>query len=410
VSAGTGREARAGRALVVVGLGNIGSQVVPLLAGLPGVTLCHLVDPDVYESGNIGRQRIQPADVGKSKARVQSRHLRGLAPAMEVRAWPTTLEAVPLGVLRGAVVLGCVDSRRARQSINRAALWAGVPWIDAAIDAGGRVRVAGYRPGGACLECGWGPGDYDALEQRHPCQRGPVVPTPTDAPAELGAVAAALQVATARELLAGLTPETAPPQWCLDVPHRAAFAARFDVNPRCRQPHGAWVVTTLAAAARDLTLGDVFGRMGWGVGTEFGVGGQFFVRRQRCPHCGHTRGSRLRLSRRLVPRACPRCGSALRPAAADVAEVLVSGRMRRAVLAWPLAALGLEDQDIFTLVSPEGVRRHFELGAGSGGPQDETEPLGSPPGGSGALAAKNRREALLPHRFSPSRVAPGARG
>ena len=45
--------------IFVVGLGNIGSQVVPLLACMPGLQQVGLVDFDRYDTGNLGSQRLK---------------------------------------------------------------------------------------------------------------------------------------------------------------------------------------------------------------------------------------------------------------------------------------------------------------------------------------------------------------
>ena len=116
------------------------------------------------------------------------------------------VEAVPLGRLRADAILACVDSRAARQYLNQAARRLGVPLIDAGVQSDGwlaRVSVFRSAPDCACLECGWDQTDYDAIEQTYPCHPGGEEPAPTNAPAHLGALAAALQVIELQRLLDG---------------------------------------------------------------------------------------------------------------------------------------------------------------------------------------------------------------
>ena len=95
-----------------------------------------------------------------------------MTPRCETVAFVERIERVPLGYFRDAILLGCVDSRAARQSINRMAWRVARAWIDAGIDpVAGRARVVTYlcenaRP---CLECAWDDEDYEAVEQEYPC-------------------------------------------------------------------------------------------------------------------------------------------------------------------------------------------------------------------------------------------------
>jgi len=161
-----------GDTLVVAGCGNIGSHLIPLLARLTGVGRVVLIDPDTYERHNLANQNIHPDDVGRPKVDVQAERLRALAPTLQVEPVCAPLEAVPMGRYRGAILVGALDSRRARQGLNTRAFRVGSPFIDLAVDGVELMcRVAVYWPGAssACQECGWGEGDYALLEQRLAC-------------------------------------------------------------------------------------------------------------------------------------------------------------------------------------------------------------------------------------------------
>ena len=47
--------------VIIVGLGGIGSAVVPLVARLPGIASMILIDPDFYAESNLSSQTIHRA-------------------------------------------------------------------------------------------------------------------------------------------------------------------------------------------------------------------------------------------------------------------------------------------------------------------------------------------------------------
>lgn len=160
--------------LCVVGLGNIGSNLVDtILRGHPhAIERVILIDPDSYEHGNLFGQRFEACDLGQPKALAQAHRVLRSRPLLSVVAYVARVEDVPPSVFRGSIVAGCVDSRAARQSIAEVAWRMGAPFVDAAVDAGvPAVRLAGYLPGAgnACLECSFLDDDYAAIEQRNGC-------------------------------------------------------------------------------------------------------------------------------------------------------------------------------------------------------------------------------------------------
>jgi molybdopterin/thiamine biosynthesis adenylyltransferase len=113
-----------------------------------------------------------------------------------------------LGVFRHVdVIIGCLDNREARLSINRMSWAIGKPWVDGAIEElMGIVRV--FWPGeGACYECTLTDFDYQLIGLRYSCPllarqnllKGKVPTTPTSA-----SIVAAFQTQEALKLLHGL--------------------------------------------------------------------------------------------------------------------------------------------------------------------------------------------------------------
>jgi PRTRC genetic system ThiF family protein len=113
--------------VTVVGAGGTGSAFLTSLArlhhamvalGHPGGIQCLVMDDDTVSETNVGRQGFYPCDVGQYKALLlvnRLNHLMG-----------TNWVAEPLRVDSGTrlcsdIVVGCVDSRRARHAIVKAA-------------------------------------------------------------------------------------------------------------------------------------------------------------------------------------------------------------------------------------------------------------------------------------------------
>ncbi|MGG2041473.1 PRTRC system ThiF family protein [Burkholderia gladioli] len=113
--------------VVVVGAGGTGSAFLPSLArlhhamielGHPGGIECTVFDDDTVSETNVGRQGFYPSDVGQHKALLMVHRLNNL---MGTR-WKAEPRRVDSGVrLVADLVVGCVDTRRARHAIVQAA-------------------------------------------------------------------------------------------------------------------------------------------------------------------------------------------------------------------------------------------------------------------------------------------------
>ncbi|TFE36941.1 PRTRC system ThiF family protein [Paraburkholderia dipogonis] len=113
--------------VVVVGAGGTGSALLPSLArlhhamvelGHPGGIECVVYDDDTVSEFNVGRQGFYPNDVGQYKATLLVNRLNllmGTNWTAEPRRVDSKLN------LYADMVIGCVDSRRARHAIAQAA-------------------------------------------------------------------------------------------------------------------------------------------------------------------------------------------------------------------------------------------------------------------------------------------------
>jgi molybdopterin/thiamine biosynthesis adenylyltransferase len=355
---------------VVVGAGgNIGSQLVPLVARWPGVGALTLIDRDVYEAKNLTGQNISAADVGRSKARCQASSVRRIRPDLAVRFYHADVESLPLGCLRGDIILACLDSRRSRQYVNEAARRLGVPWIDSGVAGEGllaRAKVYGSGDEHACLECAWDGRDYELLEVSYACQGDARGAAPaTDAPASLGALAAALQAVECQKLLGGrgelaLTDR----EVLLDALHHRHYVTSFRRNANCRLgDHSCWQIEKLPGGggrARLTALADRVpgaGTNGWTLSCY----GQRLARLVVCPSCGEGHET-LVTTRALAARKrqCRRCGVALVAGGLHVSDRIALGELTPRLWNETLAHVGLRAGDVLTLSCSEATV-HLEI-------------------------------------------------
>lgn len=147
----------------VVGSGGTGSATAEQLARL-GVGSLLVIDPkDLSESNPTRVYGSSPDDVGMSKAEVLARHLRHIAPGVDVEAirGSVTDESVARRVAMCDIVFGCTDDNAGRLVLSRLPTYYLTPVIDTGVlisSAQGQLqgidgRVTVVTPGSACLVC-----------------------------------------------------------------------------------------------------------------------------------------------------------------------------------------------------------------------------------------------------------------
>jgi adenylyltransferase/sulfurtransferase len=295
----------------IVGLGNIGSALVDLLVRIGLITHLTLIDRDRYSASNRSSQAIAPWDISHPKAIIQAERASRIQPGLQVSSILDAVENVPPGRLRGDVILGCLDSKYARQHVNQLAWRLGVPWIDAGVAANGLLaRVNVYLPGAAnacCLECAWSERDYQTLDVPHPCDDGDGAPT--NAPAYLGSLAASLQAAECDKLLRG-SRASINREILVDLATHQLYETDYRRNPQCRFDHQTWTVEPLDAR---LSVAEALELAGGALQVE----GKSFSTRLRCG-CGELKPV-FCLTGRLsdAERICPNCGEKMHPTGFD---------------------------------------------------------------------------------------------
>lgn len=157
--------------IMVVGAGAIGNELIKNLT-LLGIGRILIYDMDAIESTNLTRSVLYRAkDIERYKAEVAAERAMEINPDVKAKAFiANIIDDVGLGVFRRMdVVLGGLDNREARLSINQSCYKVNRPWIDGAIEAlSGFARV--FIPGqGACYECTMTETDWMLINKRKSC-------------------------------------------------------------------------------------------------------------------------------------------------------------------------------------------------------------------------------------------------
>jgi molybdopterin-synthase adenylyltransferase len=154
---GAGQALLAGKHVVLVGLGGIGSPALQYLAGA-GVGRLTLIDDGAVELSNLQRQTIYTTrDVGHGKAVAARQWLASFDDALEIAISDARLDASNAAAhLAGAdLVLDGTDTFATRLAVSDGCIAAGVPLLSAAVGRfQGQVGAfRGHVPGEACYRC-----------------------------------------------------------------------------------------------------------------------------------------------------------------------------------------------------------------------------------------------------------------
>ena len=330
------------RHIVIAGAGgNTGSHLLPHLGRTHGISHLTLVDPDVYTAANLAAQDIESRQVGESKVRAQAARLQAINPDLQVTTFAERVEDVPRGLLRGDLLVSCLDSRAARQRVNEIAFRLGLPWIDCGVLGSqnlARVTVCLPSADTPCIECSWGREDYALIEQEYACGFENETVRPTMASSALGALAAALVAIEIAKLLAGeIEASAVGRQITLDARHHSLVVTRNSRNPDCRFDHRTWRIEPRRCRFASQTIGETLAALG-----SLRVEGHRFVYALMCPGCGRREES-LRLNR---PQAhCTACGRRMTTPGFEARDRLDSN-LPREYLNLTLAQIGLRAEDV----------------------------------------------------------------
>jgi molybdopterin/thiamine biosynthesis adenylyltransferase len=254
------QEKLAAAKVLVVGAGALGNEILKNLA-LLGVGNVLVVDLDTVENSNLSRSVLYRAkDNGTPKAVAAARAAKDIYPDLKAHARvANAVYDLGLGAYRWAdVVMGGLDNREARLSINRACQKLGKTWIDGAIEQiQGTARV--FAPEGPCYECTMSEADWRLLAMRRSCNllsRAEMAGGKTPTTPTISSIVAGVQSQEAVKLLHGL-PTIAGKGWVFDGFGTDAYTVEFQRKDDCLSHDPLDEVIELEGGAADLTLSDL---------------------------------------------------------------------------------------------------------------------------------------------------------
>lgn len=311
-------QARLRRARVlVIGAGALGNEILKNLA-LLGVGNVLVADLDRVENSNLSRSVLYRAsDNGTPKAIAAARAAKDIYPDLNIQPFVgNVVYDLGLGVFRWAdVVLGGLDNREARLSINRACWKLHKPWVDGAIEAiAGTARV--FIPDGPaqeapCYECTMSETDWRLLNMRRSCnllsrqdmELGKTPTTPT-----ISSIIAGVQVQEALKILHGM--ESFPGKGLVFVGLSAdVYMTEYQRKEDCYSHDPLDEVIELDASADTLTVRELLAiarqRLGPAAQVEMG---RDILEKLVCPRCKDEEVLFASLGKVPVEKAwCPAC-------------------------------------------------------------------------------------------------------
>ena len=311
-------QARLSRSKVlVVGAGALGNEIVKNLA-LLGVGNLLIADLDNIENSNLSRSVLYRAgDCGASKAETAARAARDIFPDLRVQFFHgNVVYDLGMGVFRWAdVVLGGLDNREARLSINRNCWRVNRPWIDGAIEQiQGCARV--FVPDGPCYECTMSTIDWQLLQKRRSCnlltkaemQGGKTPTTPT-----ISSIIAGVQCQEAVKLLHGL--ETIRGHgWIFQGLTADSYQIEYQRKDDCYSHETFDEVVALKVQSKQVTVRQFCQEARRLLGPEVTLElGRDMLEKLVCPKCGREEPVFASLGRVATEKAfCPDCLDARR--------------------------------------------------------------------------------------------------
>ena len=308
--------------VLVVGAGALGNEIVKNLA-LLGVGNVLVADLDRIENSNLSRSVLyRKSDNGKFKADVAAVAARDIYPDMAAQPFVgNVVYDLGLGAYRWAdVVIGGLDNREARLSINRNCYRLGKPWVDGAIqqiDGAAKVFVPETHPLGKpeapCYECTMSQTDWRLLQLRRSCnllsktemEAGKTPTTPT-----ISSIIAGVQCQEAVKILHGMDP-FAGQAWNFAGLSADVYMSTFQRKPTCYSHDPVERVVSLPWLAATTTVADALAeaRRQLGPTAELELA-RDVLHKMVCPSCGAEEELFVSLGKvKSDKAACPSCAA-----------------------------------------------------------------------------------------------------
>ena len=253
--------------VLVVGAGALGNEILKNLA-LLGIGHVLVADLDRIENSNLSRSVLyRRANNGQFKATVAAAAARDIYPDQLTQPFVgNVVYDLGLGAYRWAdVVIGGLDNREARLSINRNCYRLGKPWVDGAIqqiDGAARVFVPETHPLGKpeapCYECTMSATDWRLLQLRRSCnllsktemEAGKTPTTPT-----ISSIIAGVQCQEAVKILHGMEP-IAGQAWNFAGLSADVYLSTFQRKPTCYSHDPLERTVAMPWSAQTTTVGE----------------------------------------------------------------------------------------------------------------------------------------------------------
>ena len=300
--------------VLVVGAGALGNEVLKNLA-LMGIGNLLIADFDTIEDSNLSRSVLfRSSDRGRRKVDAAAERVKELNPDVNVKTWHGNINfEMGHGVFRHVdAIIGCLDNREARLSINRFSWAVNRPWVDGAIqELMGIVRV--FWPGqGACYECTLTDLDYQIINLRYSCPllarenilQGKVPTTPTSA-----SIVAAFQTQEALKLIHNMEVQPGKAMMVNGLTNDV-YTTEYPVKQECMS-HSMFdpIVELPQVTAVSTTVAELYqiAEEALGKGTVLELGSELVVSMQ-CPDCGQEEPIFQSMARLYEAAAtCPNC-------------------------------------------------------------------------------------------------------
>lgn len=337
---GWDQERLAAATVIVIGVGALGNEAAKNLA-LAGIGRLVICDPDVVSESNLSRTMLfGPSDVGTPKAVAATASIRRLSPMTDAEPRVADLvRGVGLGELADAdLVIGCVDTRRARLQLLGRCTLVGTPLIDGGTSPSGaelRLRVSAAE---SCFACAMSPHQRSVSDLPWSCAE----PFGDELPQAAGIAATAVGAGWLAATAFGVILKSLPSWRVLSIDVNAGAAGPVTVtrDPDCPLHRPLDEPPVASTASHESTVAAFLATLN--VGDEPATWSSFPLP-IRCRRCRYTRDGSLAPGA-VLP--CPRCGLMLRQER--------STRLRDADPAVTLAVLGVAPEEILPVVRAGG--------------------------------------------------------
>jgi molybdopterin/thiamine biosynthesis adenylyltransferase len=311
--------------VLVVGAGALGNEIVKNLA-LLGIGNILIADLDRIENSNLSRSVLyRKKDNGKFKAEVAAAAAKEIYPDLNVHHFNGNIVYdLGLGVFNWAdIIIGGLDNREARLSINRNSWKCNKPWVDGAIqqiDGTARVFVPEShvlgRPDAACYECTMSQTDWKLLQLRRSCnllsksemETGKTPTTPT-----ISSIIAGVQCQEAVKILHGM--ETISGKgWVFSGLSTDSYLTEYQKKESCFSHDTLEKIVSMPWSIHTTTVGEALAeaRKLLGPNAELELG-RDVLEKMVCPACHAEESLFLSLGQvKSDKAACPKCNAARR--------------------------------------------------------------------------------------------------